>query len=287
VEDALDDALAAAYLELLGVDAAPGGVDAPLLARLQRAHLEAVPFETIDIVRGAPPGIEPLGALRRILGGRGGYCYHLNGAFALLLEWLGVDVTRLRSGVQRRVQAEPPGATGTHLGLVARLDGGPWLVDVGLGDGPSEPLPLVPGEHVRDGFVFRLGPSSVVPGGWRLDHHPGGSFAGVDFAPDRATTADFSEMHAELSTSPSSPFVRVATVQKRSGARLVVLRGRTLAEHEDGSVHRRDVESGDEWWTLVLERFGVAYHDVPAAERQDLWRHVCAVHEAWDAAGRP
>ena len=44
------------------------------------AHLERVPYETLDIVLGKPPGIDPLASARRILGGRGGYCYHLNGA---------------------------------------------------------------------------------------------------------------------------------------------------------------------------------------------------------------
>jgi len=44
-------------------------------------------------------GIDPLGSARRILGGRGGYCYHLNGAFSALLAWLGVDVSRHLAGV--------------------------------------------------------------------------------------------------------------------------------------------------------------------------------------------
>jgi len=85
----LDDALATAYLERLGVDARRNEVDAATLAALQRAHVAAVPYENIDIVRGSPPPIDSASCVRGI--GRGGYCYHLNGGFSALLEWLGVD----------------------------------------------------------------------------------------------------------------------------------------------------------------------------------------------------
>ena len=55
----LSDRAAAAYLEHLGVDAAPGEVDAATLTAVARAHVGRVPYENIDIYRGAPPGIEP------------------------------------------------------------------------------------------------------------------------------------------------------------------------------------------------------------------------------------
>jgi len=69
----LDDVLASAYLERLGVGARPGAVDARTLAELQRAHVAAIPYENLDIVRGAPPGIEPVDCVRRIVRRRGGY----------------------------------------------------------------------------------------------------------------------------------------------------------------------------------------------------------------------
>ena len=105
----LPDHLAHRYLELLEVDARRGEVDFATLCRLHRAHGERVPWETIDNVRRHPPPIEPVESVRRFLAGRGGYCFHLNGAFAALLDWLGVDVSRHRAGVQRRIDAEPSG----------------------------------------------------------------------------------------------------------------------------------------------------------------------------------
>jgi arylamine N-acetyltransferase len=288
---ALGDSVATAYLERLGVDARPGEVDAKALVALQRANLAAVPYENLDIVRGQPPGIDPVACARRIVSGRGGYCFHLNGGFSALLEWLGIDVTRHLAGVQGRQAAEPPGPNGNHLGLTVSLESDEgrheWLVDVGLGDGPPEPLPLVPGTYEQHGLGFALGPSPLAPGGWRLEHDPRGAWILFDMAPGNATTADFASMHVTLSTSPESGFVRIATVMRRTGARLEVLRGCVFTERNGAEARERDVETAEEWWGLVLDRFGLDYRDLSAADRADLWQRVRATHEAWDAAGRP
>src|SRR5260221_9949353 len=167
----LGEQLAAAYLERLGVEVRRNEVDGTTLAALQRAHIAAVPYENIDIVRGKPPAIDGASCARRIVSGRGGYCFHLNGGFSALLEWLGVDITRHLAGVQGRSVAEPPGANGNHLGLTVEGDGARWLVDVGTGDGPVEPLPLAPGSHEQDGFVFALVQSPLVGDGGRDASH--------------------------------------------------------------------------------------------------------------------
>ena len=282
----LPDDLAHAYLDLLGVQACPAGVDADGVATLQLAHLERVPYETLDIVRRSAPGIDPVGCARRVVGGRGGYCYHLNGAFAALLAWLAVDVTRHVAGVQGHAVAEPPGANGNHLGLTVRTpDGRRWLVDVGLGDGPADPLPLVAGVHEQGGYRYELHPSALAAGGWRFDHDSRGGFIGFDMSPHPATTGDFAAMHAQLST--DSGFTRVVTVQRRADRRLEILRGCVYTEIDDGGERSRDVTERDSWWELVLGHFGLAYDDLEATEREALWRRVLDGHAAWDAAGRP
>ena len=280
----LPDHLAHAYLELLGLDLRPGEVDSVSLAVLQRTHLERVPYETLDIVRGAPPGIDPHACARRVVGGRGGYCYHLNGAFASLLEWLRVDVTRHLAGVQGSDVPEPPGANGNHLGLTVRMpDGESWLVDAGLGTGPAVPIPLTEGVHEQDGFRYELRPSPVAPGGWRFEHDPRGGWLRFDMASGPATTEDFLAMHAELST---GRFARVVTAQRHAGRRLEILRGCVYTE-VDGAVRAQDVTDPDDWWGLVLGHFGLAYGDLTTHEREALWRRVHDTHLAWDTAGRP
>lgn len=77
-----------AYLTRLGLEAEPPSADA--LRRLHRRQVERVPYETIWIHGGETWGIDPADAIVRIaLQGRGGYCYHLNGALGLLLQSLG------------------------------------------------------------------------------------------------------------------------------------------------------------------------------------------------------
>jgi arylamine N-acetyltransferase len=284
----LPDGLAETYLEHLGVRARPGEVDAATLAALVQAHVARVVWENVDIYRGRPPTIDPRSSIDRLLAGRGGYCYHLNGAFAVLLEWLRVDVTRHVSGVHGRGVAIAPGPNGSHLGITVRTpDGSEWLVDVGLGDGPGAPLPLVFGAHEHDGFTYFLSPSAFDLDGWRLDHDVRGAFLSVDFLRAPATTSDFQAMHAWLSTSPDSRFVRVVSISRRAASVVQSLRGCVYAETSPSGVERRDIESAAEWWGVVVDHFGLAYGDVPADERSHLWDRLRATHETWDAAGRP
>ncbi len=49
---------------------------------------------------------------------------------------------------------------------------GRWWADVGLGEGFRLPLPLVEGEHVQDGFRYRL--TDVGPRRLVLPARPGG-----------------------------------------------------------------------------------------------------------------
>ena len=283
----LPDELAHAYLDLLEIDVERGAVDAAALGRLQIAHVQRVPYETLDIVLGRPPGIDPVDSARRVISGRGGYCYHLNGAFSALLAWLGVDVTRHLAGVQNRATAEPIGPNGNHMALTATFpDGSRWLVDAGLGDGPAEPLPLVAGRHDQLGFCYTLGPSVCGDGIWRFDHDVRGGFFGFDVDLGRAATiADFQSMHAQLSS--NSHFTRTVTAQRWAGDRIEILRGCVFTELTQEESRTTDVTESHDWWSVVIDRFGLAYRDLGVDERERLWASVSDGHRAWVAAGRP
>jgi arylamine N-acetyltransferase len=284
----LPDAVADAYLARLGVDARRGEVDIGTLTALAEAHVERIVWENVDIYRGRPPAIEPFASVERLLAGRGGYCYHLNGAFAVLLEWLEVDVTRHLSGVHGRGVDVAPGPNGNHLGLTTRLaDGSEWLVDVGLGEGPAGPLPLAHGVYDQHGFTYTVSPSTFDTDGWRLEHDVRGSFLGVDFSRAVATTSDFLAMHETLSTSPSSRFVKVVSISRRATGGIDGLRGCVFSRITPSGVERRDVGSADEWWGLVVDHFELEYRDISADERLRLWTRLHKTHDAWDAAGRP
>jgi arylamine N-acetyltransferase len=285
------------YLARLGLPE-PGRPSVAALFALHRAHVERVPYENLEIQLGCPTTVDPYESAERIVRRRrGGYCFHLNGAFAALLSALGYRVRWHVGGVQGSPDHPAPGASGNHLaltvhGLIAEeCPDGVWFVDVGLGDALHEPLPLRPGVFRQGPFTFALDRSSVVPFGWRFDHDPSGSFVGMDFAPGPAGPEDFAAMHMQLSTSPDSKFVRALAVQRRDASGLDALRGRVLIRVEgsaDAGAVRREEEltTAASWHAALADVFGLTLDDVPADRRRSLWERVSRAHDAWAATRR-
>ena len=147
-----------AYLRRIGL-ATPPAADLAGLALLARAHIVSVPFENLDIGAHRPLSLEVAALEAKLVGaGRGGFCYELNGLFAVLLEALGFRVTRLAA------ETWDAGSAGwgpplDHLVLRVDLDD-PVIVDVGFGDTFRSPLPLRPGAVGPDelGRTFELRP---------------------------------------------------------------------------------------------------------------------------------
>jgi arylamine N-acetyltransferase len=284
------------YLQRLGLPD-PGAPSVAALHALHAAHVERVAYEALEIQLGRPTSIDPQESAERIVARqRGGYCFHLNGAFSLLLEALGYDVVRHRAGVQNPVDRAAPGAAiANHLALTvhglpsAASPSGSWLVDVGLGDALHLPLPLHPGRYVQGPFTYGLRPSEVEPGGWRFDHDARGSFTGMDLRATPAAIAEFGARHVHLSTSPASGFVRICSVQRRDAGGVDMLTGCVLARLGDGDPGPRALETPGEWFGALADVFGLPLTDVDAGERAALWARVYGEHEAWVAerAARP
>jgi len=97
-----------AYLRRLGLQA-PIATDLDGLRRLQRAHLEAIPFENSSVLRGEPIVLEEPPLVRKVVDeGRGGFCFELNGAFAWLLGVLGFEVALRRIGISHPFGVDRP-----------------------------------------------------------------------------------------------------------------------------------------------------------------------------------
>jgi arylamine N-acetyltransferase len=277
------------YLRRLGIKDLSGPPTVGSLRRLQVAHVERVPYECLEIALGRPTTVDPLESARRIIGGRGGYCFHLNGAFSLLLRHLGYQVTRHVGGVQGTSEGSA-GADGNHLVLTVsglpseECPDGVWFVDAGLGDALHEPLPLVEGDYRQGPFTYGLRPSEAEPGGWRFDHDPRGSFFGMDFRAEAAEMSAFEAMHTHLSTSPDSGFVRITTAQRRDASGVDALRGLVLSRV--GSNERTvTLETPDDYFEALADVFGLTLAEVNAAERAGLWDRLWSSHERWVATG--
>lgn len=285
----LDESLRDAYLVRLGWDSPPRPSLGTLRA-LHRSHVERVPYEVVWIALGESRTIDPLDSVHHVVAGRGGYCYHLNGAFGALLDWLGFDVQWHAGGVQRHGQ-EPRGASGNHLALEVRAlptgesPAGAWYIDVGLGDGLHEPLPLVAGSYRQPPYALSLRVSDIVGGGWRFDHDARGSFVGLDFAPGEASLADLTSRHRKLSTSAGSGFVRTVTLARRDGSGADILRG-LLLNHLDARGGRvTELTTGADWFAAVADVFDLPLTDVDDTRRAALWRRLTKDHERF-LAGR-
>jgi arylamine N-acetyltransferase len=260
------------------------------LVALHRAHLTQVPYTNLDIMLGRPPAAVPADALARLLTvGRAGYCFHHNGLLETVLRDLGYAVERRHGHVWTLPeQRDLPGLN--HLVLVVTglptrdNPGGRWWPDLGLGEGPLDPVPLVEGE-VLDG-PFRFVVSDLTADGWSFANDPGGSFRGLEVRDLPVDQAVVDEAHTTLSTPPTGVFTRVLVTQRRDPHGSDTVRGCVATRIDADGVHRRDLTSYDEW-RGALEAVGLALGDVPGDDLHALFDLTRAAHRAWDEAGRP
>jgi N-hydroxyarylamine O-acetyltransferase len=126
-----------------------------VLRRLHRRHLLSIPFENLDIHLGRPIILSENAFNDKIIKHhRGGFCYELNGSFAVLLKKLGFEVSMLSARVARKGGGFSPDFD--HMTLLVHLKH-PWLADVGFGDSFTEPKRLdATGRQADHGEDYRL-----------------------------------------------------------------------------------------------------------------------------------
>src|SRR3982074_3254606 len=84
-----------AYLDRIGARRSTAH-DEDRLRELHRWHLQSVPFENLSIHLGEPIVLTKEALVDKIVRRRrGGFCYELNGGFAVLLSAVGYQVTML------------------------------------------------------------------------------------------------------------------------------------------------------------------------------------------------
>jgi N-hydroxyarylamine O-acetyltransferase len=274
------------YLARLGLPA-PAAPTAEALRDLLSAHVRRVPFENLLIQLDRPATLRTAETAVRIAHGGGGYCLELNGAFGALLTALGFAVYQ-HEGRCWVGEPDPLDAPVNHLALTVRcVDGSWWFAEVGMSDAICEPIPLEPGRYPQGPFDYRLERINDPHGpGWRFHHDPGGSFGGMDFhlVPARIDVIEAS--HRRLSTTPDSPFTRVLSVGRRDHSGADILRGRVLIRWDATGRTQTRYDDPGEWFALLRTDLGLPVGDLEAAEREALWRRVCAAHIAWETSQR-
>ncbi|AFH62611.1 arylamine N-acetyltransferase family protein [Paenibacillus caseinilyticus] len=270
------------YLARLGIpEVQPPSLS--YLRELHKAHVEKIPWQTVDIVAGRPAPIDPASSVRLLTTGRSGYCFHLNGAFQALLRSLGYRVSCHRAGVQPLGQE--PRINSFHLGLTVTLpdeEEPRWIVDAGLGDMPFEPLPLRSGEYPQGPLRYRVTDSGVAVGGWRLEHDPSASFTGVDVAPEEEKDLSvFVPKHEFYSTSPESPWINLFLVRHRHAEGSNEVRGCIWIRHDSTGVAKTELRTREQWLEVLGDVFGEHLVQYSPLEREELWKRVHGIHEEW------
>ncbi|MDP1630449.1 MAG: arylamine N-acetyltransferase [Caulobacter sp.] len=261
----------AAYFRRIGFqgEARP---DLATLKAVHRAHLLAIPYENLDVQLGRPVTTEPAAAFEKIVERRrGGWCYEMNGLLGWALAEIGFSVTRMAGGVGRVLLGDA--AEANHLILRVDLDDGPWLADVGFGDGPLDPFPIKAGPFRSGLFDFALEAQS--DGWWRVHNHPRGGAPSFDFRDRPGDEAALSARCHWLQTAQDSVFVQNAVVQRHGPEGLSILRGRTLLTLGVEDTTKQTIPSADAYIEVLDRVFGL---DLP--EAADLWPAIRARHEA-------
>jgi N-hydroxyarylamine O-acetyltransferase len=253
----------AAYLDRIGATH-PGNLGKAKLRLLHRAHLLTVPFENLSIHLSERISLDEHDLIDKIVTRRrGGFCYELNGAFALLLEALGARVARVAARVWGDDGLGPPF---DHLALLVRLadGGGTWLVDVGFGDNSVYPL------------CFDQRAEQDDPGGrFRLED---AAFGDVDVIRDgrpqyrvevrERSLAEFVPTCWWASTSPASHFTRNAVCSRLTDGGRVTVSGRTLIRTSGSDREERVLPSDEAVLAAYREQFGMNLERVPVVAEQ-------------------
>lgn len=134
-----DNFLLPAYCQRIGYTA-PLTADIATIASLMKQQVFSIPFENLDVQAGNTVSMTPEKIVDKILYHyRGGYCYELNGIFAMVLAAMDIPYYF----VAARPMFYPARRPRTHMVIVATIDGQDYLCDLGFGNyGIREPIAL-------------------------------------------------------------------------------------------------------------------------------------------------
>lgn len=233
------------------------GTDIGSVAEMMRCQLFSVPFENLDVQAGKVVSLVPEEIVVKLLTrNRGGYCYEVNGLFAMALQSLGIPY----QFVAARPMTYPVRRPKTHMALVLTLDGERWLCDLGFGSyGIRAPmrLDLIDVEVRQDFDTFLLAKTNdreyllkaQVDGEWANQY-------AFDLSPQE--WIDFVPANYLNSTHPDALFVKKLLVVLHDKTGRKILFDDTLKTVVNGKVEKRTIRP-EERKSILLEEFGLMY----------------------------
>jgi len=197
--------------------------DTATLQAIMRHQLFSIPFENLDVQAGKVVSMIPEEITDKLLHQRrGGYCYELNGLFAMALEALGINYRF----VAARPMFYPVRRPKTHMAIIAEVGGRDWLCDLGFGSyGIRAPvaLDMLETDIIQDFDTFRL--SRTACGEYLLQAKVDGDWA-YQYAFDLSHQEwiDFAPANYLNSTHPDAIFVqKLLVIQHHPEGRTILL----------------------------------------------------------------
>lgn len=247
-----------AYLDRIHYHGSQKPIAATLCA-LHVAHLQQVPFENLDIARRRLFNLDPAALFEKIVTRRrGGFCYELNGLFALLLEQLGFMVTLLAARVVNKDGSLGPEFDHLTLQIQCADEAHSlWLADVGFGDSFLEPLRFESLGEQPDGLrAYRIEHDGISRWLWERDYD--GTWARqyrFDLQPRQLS--EFAAMCVWQQTSPDSSFTQRRICTRAIPDGRVTLSEMRLITTVSGQRDERLLDSEEEYQVVLHEKLGI------------------------------
>ncbi|MHA7681618.1 arylamine N-acetyltransferase family protein [Cupriavidus sp. PET2-C1] len=242
------------YFDRIGFER-PAVADIATIAEMMRRQLFTVPFENLDVQAKKGVSLVPERIAEKILHrNRGGYCYEVNGMFAMALQELGVPYQFVAARPMFYAVERPK----THMALVLTVAGERWLCDLGFGSyGIRAPmrLDLIDVEVKQDADTFMLTRTSdgeyllkaLVDGQWANQY----SF---DLSPQK--WIDFSPANYLNSTHPDAVFVQKVLIVLHNETGRKILFGDALKIIANGQAEQYTI-SPDDRASVLFREFGL------------------------------
>ncbi|MBL4637331.1 MAG: arylamine N-acetyltransferase [Kofleriaceae bacterium] len=237
------------------------------LNQIVAAHVQAIPFENLDILLGRPISLEIEDLETKLVhNNRGGYCFEQNTLLLHVLRAIGFDVTPI-SGRVRIGREREDSAPRTHLFLRVEINGETWLADVGVGalsptsairlcldtpqKTPHEPRRIV-AQGDWNGFDLRA-PDAVLFHQAKLGEH----WSDVcEFTLEPMPTIDRIGANWYTSTHHDSHFRNRLVVAKAEGSgRISLLNSELKTRDASGQSQTQTLESKSELLRVLRQRF--------------------------------
>lgn len=246
------------YCQRIGYD----GPREPTLATLRalmRAHASTIPFENIDVLLGRELLLDVASLHdKMVTRHRGGHCYEHNTLFAAVLERLGFPLTAVGARIMHSPDPEKLRAI-NHSALLVSIGQRRYVVDVGMGMGPEEPVELSDGEVITAESGWIYGVEQLNEHQWALRYWDGRQWVYMNqFALTPVYRVDYHDGNFVTQYRPYSPFRKSFVVGMSHEGQHCDLTGLTFSRtNPDGTKDSRTVTPKD-IPDLLVEVFGIA-----------------------------